>query len=96
MGKCSDRFCAPGLGAANPLAPEKPLSGSSFASPVAAGIAALVLDFARAEPLKYSPSVMQVLKTPQSMTVMLRAMADQGLGSNSGFRFLYQWKLFHY
>jgi hypothetical protein len=66
--------------------------GSSFASPVAAGIAALVLQFARQEPLNCSDSVSRVLSTPRGMKTILRTIFKQGAGDSS-FRVLYPWVL---
>ncbi|KAK3996588.1 peptidase S8/S53 domain-containing protein [Cladorrhinum sp. PSN332] len=91
----SDRFCAPGLGASCPLFPDQSFSGSSFACPVAVGIAGLVLDFARQEPLNGSESVARALTSPHGMSKILRKMSNQSDGHQS-FKSLYPWKLFEY
>ncbi|KAK0649811.1 peptidase S8/S53 domain-containing protein [Cercophora newfieldiana] len=92
-GRTKDRFCAPGIGAANPLGKET-LSGSSFACPIAAGIAALVLQFTRQSPLKDHPSIEQAVKNHQGMARVLRdKMSDFQIGREV-FKILYPWKLF--
>ncbi|KAK0736252.1 peptidase S8/S53 domain-containing protein [Apiosordaria backusii] len=92
-GSVSDRFCAPGLGAHNPLEPDKPLDGSSFACPVAAGIAGLVLEFARQEPLNHCDSVKRALMSAKGMKKVLQEMSVQGVGHES-FKILYPWNCF--
>lgn len=81
-GSVSDRFCAPGLGASSPIY-QSPLSGSSFACPVAAAIAALVLEFARQELLKHWESVHWALRSPRGLTKILQEMSSQGVGHES-------------
>ncbi|KAK0672728.1 peptidase S8/S53 domain-containing protein [Cercophora samala] len=92
-GSVSDRFCAPGLGAYSPLQPDSPMDGSSFACPVAAGIAGLVLEFSRQEPLRHSESVRRALMSVRGMRRVLQEMAVQGAGNDS-FKVLYPWNCF--
>lgn len=82
LGSVSDRFCAPGLGASSPNC-QAPLSRSSFACPIVAGIAALVLEFALQEPLQHDESVHWALMTTQGMTKILQKMSSQGVGHES-------------
>ncbi|KAK4172946.1 peptidase S8/S53 domain-containing protein [Triangularia setosa] len=92
-GSVSDRFCAPGLGVCNPLDPGKLLDGSSFACPVAAGIAGLVLEFAKQEPLHNCKSVWDALKTPKGMKRVFGDMSEQP-ADFANFKLLRPWKCF--
>jgi hypothetical protein len=90
-----DNFSALGehVASAWPLAlgegPTKRLSGLSVATMVAAGIAALVLEFAGQEGKMLSPEVQQVLRTSQGMCEVFRYMGK----SRSEFSFITPWQL---
>lgn len=84
-----DRFSAPGekvLGVGG-----KRVSGSSFASPIVAGIAALVLEFARQQPLCRDDLVSAHLKTRLGMASILRLMHKRKTAER--FLFLRPWGL---
>ncbi|KAM0355073.1 hypothetical protein ACHAPU_000930 [Fusarium lateritium] len=84
------RFSAPGLGIASPNT-RKTWSGSSFACPIAAGVAALILEFARQSPLSKSPDIQSYLQEMPAMLSMLRlASSEKG---PEGLKFLVPWKL---
>jgi hypothetical protein len=68
---------------------EKRMSGTSFASPIAAGIAALVLEFARQPPLGFDPSVNEHLKMAVGMLLIFRLMSRQKDASK--FKFICPW-----
>jgi len=85
-----ERFTAPGIGISSPVS-EDLSDGTSFASPVAAGVAGLVLEFARQNPLKNSPSVSSCLRQRHGMVLILRKMSKQkGVDQ---FSFLCPWEL---
>ncbi|KAK3364606.1 peptidase S8/S53 domain-containing protein [Lasiosphaeria hispida] len=92
-GHTVNRFCAPGLGAANPLGVGA-LSGSSFACPVVAGIAALVLQFTRQEPLNHCLSVTRAVTNHQGMMRVLRDTMSKSGSGQEVFKILYPWNLF--
>jgi subtilisin family serine protease len=69
------------------------LSGTSFASPIAAGIAGLILEFARQPPLSLEPRIHDLLKTPQAMKRVLLGFSTKLEGSGP-FNFLQPWYLF--
>lgn len=81
-------YAAPGI-ATKSLSGEDRHSGTSFASPIAAGIAALVLEFARQPPLGYDPGVEEHLKLDVGMRLILRLMSKQK--GTSKFRFICPW-----
>ncbi|GAP92965.1 hypothetical protein SAMD00023353_0403740 [Rosellinia necatrix] len=85
------RYCAPGLGIKSPIKAE-PMCGSSFACPVAAGVAALVLEFARHESvsLSKSESVQSALLDARGMLKVFGLMSQQA-ANNPGFKMLYPW-----
>ncbi|KAF5586167.1 subtilisin [Fusarium pseudocircinatum] len=84
------RFSAPGLGITSPNRKDI-LEGSSFACPIAAGIAALILEFARQPPLNKSPSVQRYLLEMPAMLALLRtASSEKG---PDRLKFLTPWKL---
>lgn len=85
-----ERFCAPGAGLSTPIS-EELVSGTSFASPIAAGVAALVLEFARQTPLADSPSVSACLHQRHGMVLILRAMSKRKGVDN--FQFLCPWEI---
>ncbi|KAM0242944.1 hypothetical protein ACHAP5_007049 [Fusarium lateritium] len=84
------RFSAPGLGISSPNT-ERIWSGSSFACPIAAGVAALILEFARQSPLNKSPEIQTYLQEMPAMLSVLR-LASSEKGPN-GLKFLVPWKL---
>ncbi|KAF2087530.1 hypothetical protein K490DRAFT_65359 [Saccharata proteae CBS 121410] len=77
------RFMALGMGikniAHNPAGPRKKrISGSSFASPVAAASIALLLEFAKQAPLKTDSNVLKCLQTIEGIrTVLLNGLTSQ-------------------
>ncbi|OCK74490.1 subtilisin-like protein [Lepidopterella palustris CBS 459.81] len=71
-----DRFTAPGIGLCSPISDET-FDGTSFASPIAAGVAALVLEFARQSPLENCQSVAECLRDRLGMVLVLRAMSKR-------------------
>ncbi|RBA17591.1 hypothetical protein FPRO05_11306 [Fusarium proliferatum] len=84
------RFSAPGLGITSPNINEI-LEGSSFACPIVAGVAALILEFARQPPLSRSPSVQTYLQEIPAMLALLRlASSEKG---PDGLKFLTPWRL---
>jgi hypothetical protein len=84
------RFSAPGLGIPSPNT-ERTWSGSSFACPIAAGVAALILEFARQSPLNKSPEIQAYLQETTAMLSVLRlASSEKG---PDGLKFLIPWKL---
>lgn len=85
------RYCAPGLFVTAPGS-TVPMDGSSFACPVAAGVAALVLEFSRFEnvPLSNSPTVRQALSIAPGMRKIFEAMSQQA-ANYPGFKMLYPW-----
>lgn len=84
------RFSAPGLGISSPNT-ERTWSGSSFACPIAAGVAALILEFARQSPLNKSPDIQTYLQeTPAMLSVLRLASSEKG---PNGLKFLVPWKL---
>ncbi|KAK5991532.1 Subtilisin BL-like protein [Cladobotryum mycophilum] len=85
-----ERFSAPGHGYKSPISSEFK-DGSSFASPVAAGIAALVLEFARQAPLYKNQGVQDSLRRREGMVRILREMTKQEPGAAA--KFLCPWKI---
>jgi subtilisin family serine protease len=85
-----ERFTAPGIGITSPGCDEL-LKGTSFSSPIAAGIAALVLEFARQFPLSASPTVSDHLRKRRGMVLVLKKMTIAGPGNQ--FHFLCPWDL---
>lgn len=85
-----ERFSAPGLGISSAISGEA-MDGSSFACPLAAGIAALALEFARQLPLCDSKSVQEAIQQREGMVRILRKMSKQNSSSSS--RFLCPWEL---
>ncbi|KAI1150674.1 peptidase S8/S53 domain-containing protein [Nemania diffusa] len=85
------RYCAPGLSVESPVSATA-MCGSSFACPVAAGVAALVLEFARQETvsLSKSSSVQRALSSSQGMLRVFEAMSQQA-ANHPGFKMLYPW-----
>ncbi|QPC63342.1 hypothetical protein HYE67_005573 [Fusarium culmorum] len=84
------RFSAPGLGITSPNK-DHIWEGSSFACPIAVGVAALILEFARQSPLNKSPEVQTYLQEMPAMLAMLRrASSEKG---PDGLKFLTPWKL---
>ncbi|KAM0437653.1 hypothetical protein ACHAPT_002017 [Fusarium lateritium] len=84
------RFSAPGLGLLSPNSATT-WSGSSFACPIAAGIGALILEFARQPPLNKSQTVQDRLKDMPAMIAILRRMSSEK--GPDRFKFLLPWEL---
>lgn len=82
------RFTAPGVMVKGVT--KSRVNGTSFASPIAAGIAALILDFAQETPLA-SDSAMKYLKKKTGMEIILKEIQVRKSGA---FMFLTPWKLF--
>ena len=72
----------------------EPLEGTSFASPIVAGVAALVLEFARQPPINGDESVVACLRRRRGMRLVLLEMAITA-DALQRFRFVAPWKLFH-
>jgi hypothetical protein len=70
------------------------LSGTSMASAVAAGVAAMVLAFARQPPLSYAPIIQELLKKPEAMSYVFNDCLSDSKDDQKPFRFLVPWKLF--
>ena len=96
------RFTAPGervncawplhLSDENHVQGEKRMTGTSFATPIVAGTAALVLEFSRQPPLALDPTVEKRLKTVEGMREVFRLMSEEK-NAPIPLRFLYPWKL---
>ncbi|KAL9476613.1 hypothetical protein ACSS6W_006454 [Trichoderma asperelloides] len=85
-----ERFSAPGLGIISPISGEA-MDGSSFACPIAAGIAALAIEFTRQFPLCDSKSVQEAVQQREGMVKILREISKQN--SSSPSKFLCPWEL---
>jgi subtilisin family serine protease len=72
----------------------KRMDGTSAATPVAAGIAALVLEFARQPPLGYAPKVAELLKRPEAMREVLAGVVAVRHSKNGEYRHLVPTRLF--
>ncbi|KAL6799933.1 peptidase S8/S53 domain-containing protein [Trichoderma sp. SZMC 28012] len=84
------RFSAPGTRLTSPHSAAL-YDGSSFACAIAAGIGALVLEFARQSPLQASKTVQNSLKEMSAMIAILERMsAEKG---PDRFKFLLPWTL---
>jgi subtilisin family serine protease len=94
------RFTAPGEGveSAYPSKLEssglKRLDGTSFASPIAAGVAAMVLEFALQPPLNLEPQIYQILKGDGFLWI-LHDLLSSKMADTLPFRFILPWQLFH-
>lgn len=74
----------------------KRMSGTSCATPIAAAIAGLVLEFSRQRPLCYDPSVEARLKSVAGMKLVFRKLLSSKFASSSNFKYLDPNKLFFY
>jgi hypothetical protein len=85
------RYCAPGLSVNSPVS-ATPMCGSSFACPVAAGVAALILEFARHRDvsLSKSESVKSALSSARGMKKVFGLMTQQA-AHHPSFGILYPW-----
>ncbi|KAI0547717.1 peptidase S8/S53 domain-containing protein [Xylaria curta] len=85
------RYCAPGLSVESPVS-AVPMCGSSFACPVAAGVAALILEFVRHKNLSLSKSdsVRSALGSSRGMLKVFGLMSQQA-ANHPGFGMLYPW-----
>ena len=94
------RFTAPGESvlSAYPTTIEpnglKRLSGTSVASPIAAGLAALVLEFARQPPLSFEPDIALKLKRLDGMQQVFRTLLSEKQDDGQPHKFLLPWKTF--
>lgn len=70
------------------------MKGTSAATPIAAGIAALVLEFARQPPLGYAPEIAEKLKRPEAMRAVLAEAVGMKRERNGEYRHLVPWQLF--
>jgi len=70
------------------------LDGTSFASPIAAGVAAMVLEFARQPPLSFEPRISEILKTRTGMLWIFHDLLTDKIEDILPFRFLLPWRLF--
>jgi len=86
-----ERFTAPGVGLRSPVSCNSAITGATFSSPLVAGVAALLLEFARQHPLSDSPSVLDHLKKRHGMLLVLRKMAEQK--GMDPFYFVCPWSL---
>jgi subtilisin family serine protease len=84
-GRKRERFSAPGLNVASPG--DKRVTGSSFASPVVAGIAGLVIETFRQEMPDLDRSVYKRLRTKEGMELVLKLLSKEV----EGFNFLEPW-----
>lgn len=80
------RFTA--LGEAIKTDTEARMDGTSAASPVAAGIAALLLEFARQSPLGYAPDIVKMLKRPEAMREILAGPVSVKRNKNEDYHHL--------
>lgn len=85
-----EKFSAPGLGIISPISGQA-MDESSFACPIAAGVAALALEFTRQFPLCDSKSVQEAIQQREGMVKVLKEMSKQNVSSSS--KFLCPWKL---
>jgi hypothetical protein len=65
------------------------LSGTSVATPIAAGISALVLEFARQAFSGRYPGLMELVASPRGMRLLFRYMSS----SRDNFAYVVPWKL---
>jgi len=72
------------------------LSGTSSATPIAAGIAGLILEFARQPPLSKEPAIGSLLKHVDGMKLILTECCSQRSSDQSEFSHLNPTFLFHY
>ena len=72
----------------------KRMDGTSAATPVAAGIAALLLEFARQPPLGYAEEVAKVLKRPEDMREVLAGAVAVKRSKNGEYSHLVPGRLF--
>ncbi|KAF2824038.1 hypothetical protein CC86DRAFT_409049 [Ophiobolus disseminans] len=74
----------------------KGLSGTSTATPIAAGIAGLILEFARQLPLSTEPAIESYLKSIDGMKVVLTESCSRRGSEGSEFSYINPGLLFHY
>ncbi|KAI4612198.1 hypothetical protein J4E83_007749 [Alternaria metachromatica] len=73
----------------------KRMVGTSCATPIAAGIAGLVLEFARQRPLCFEPAIEAHLKSVEGMRLILTKCLSHKYADNSPFNHLDPMILFH-
>lgn len=94
------RFTAPGedVLAAYPLdlesSGETRVTGASFATPIAAGVAALILEFARQLPLGLEPGIFNHLRRIEIMRDVIYEFCSETSDKETIFRFIRPWKKF--
>lgn len=94
------RFTAPGEDIMAAYPPDLESSGSSrvtgasFATPIAAGVAALILEFARQLPLGLEPSIFNHLGRIDIMRDVLYEFCSEASDRETDFRFIRPWKKF--
>jgi subtilisin family serine protease len=87
------RFAAPGLQVKGPNGRSlHRVEGSSYASPIAAGIAALILEFSRQYPLGQDATVEEYLKKQSGMELIMDLMSPHS--TSEGAKFLQPNELF--
>jgi hypothetical protein len=72
-------------------ASERRMTGTSFATPIAAGIAACIIEFAYLT--DFSEDLLRVLKSRQGMQKTLKELMV-GKGRRHGFHYIYPWAMF--
>ena len=69
----------------------KKMTGTSFSTPIAAGVAALVLEFSRQSPLSLDPNINFKLRDIDVMRSILHTFCSEKKEGSRGFRFLCPW-----
>jgi len=93
------RLTAPGENVLSAFPPSlepsglKRKTGTSFATPIAAGVAGLILEFARQPPLSWHPRVARKLKETEVMRPFLNLFCADKHDRESNYWFLHPWKL---
>jgi len=80
----------------DPIPGSKRLSGTSIATPIAAGIAGLILEFARQPPLCAEPAIESHLKSVHGMKLILTECCSRRCSDRSEFNHLNPAFWYHY